>query len=181
MCWWSTIPRFCLPASWVLKQPTGAVCELLLLRQAQGRPVGVPGKARQADAARHQGELWRRHPDRRGGRDLEDGNKYVTFYYDTETFYEKLDEFGKMPLPPYITKQLEDQSQYQTVYAKELGSAAAPTAGPAFHPELMDTIRAKGVNIAEVTLHVGLGTFRPVQEDEISGSQDAQRVVLHQR
>ena len=99
---------------------------------------------------------------------LEDGNKYVTFYYDTETLYEKLDEFGKMPLPPYITKQLEDQSQYQTVYAKELGSAAAPTAGLHFTPELMDTIRAKGVNIAEVTLHVGLGTFRPVQEDEIT-------------
>ena len=99
---------------------------------------------------------------------MEDGNKYVTFYYDTETLYEKLDEFGKMPLPPYITKQLEDQSQYQTVYAKELGSAAAPTAGLHFTPELMDTIRAMGVGIAEVTLHVGLGTFRPVQEDEIA-------------
>ena len=99
---------------------------------------------------------------------MEDGNKYVTFYYDTETLYEKLDEFGKMPLPPYITKQLEDQSQYQTVYAKELGSAAAPTAGLHFTPELMDTLRAMGVGIAEVTLHVGLGTFRPVQEDEIS-------------
>ena len=73
-----------------------------------------------------------------------------------------------MPLPPYITKQLEDQSQYQTVYAKELGSAAAPTAGLHFTPELMDTIRAKGVGIAEVTLHVGLGTFRPVMEDEIA-------------
>ena len=73
-----------------------------------------------------------------------------------------------MPLPPYITKQLDDQSQYQTVYAKELGSAAAPTAGLHFTPELMDTIRAKGVNITEVTLHVGLGTFRPVQEDEIA-------------
>ena len=83
----------------------------------------------------------------------------VTFTYDTETLYEKLDELGKMPLPPYITKQLEDQSQYQTVYAKELGSAAAPTAGLHFTPQLMDTIRAMGVNIAEVTLHVGLGTF----------------------
>ena len=69
---------------------------------------------------------------------------------------------------PYITKQLEDQSQYQTVYAKELGSAAAPTAGLHFTPELMDAIRAKGVGIAEVTLHVGLGTFRPVMEDEIT-------------
>ena len=86
-----------------------------------------------------------------------------------------------MPLPPYITKQLEDQSQYQTVYAKELGSAAAPTAGLHFTPELMDTIRAKGVNIAEVTLHVGLGTFRPVQEDEIADHKNAQRMVLHRR
>lgn len=65
---------------------------------------------------------------------LPDGNKYVTFQYDTQTLYEKLDEFGKMPLPPYITRQLEDQSQYQTVYAKELGSAAAPTARAAFYP-----------------------------------------------
>ena len=102
---------------------------------------------------------------------MPDGNKFVTFSYDTETLYEKLDEFGKMPLPPYITKQLEDQSQYQTVYAKELGSAAAPTAGLHFTPELLDTIRSKGVNIAEVTLHVGLGTFRPVNEDEIEDHQ----------
>ena len=72
-----------------------------------------------------------------------------------------------MPLPPYITKQLEDQSQYQTVYAKELGSAAAPTAGLHFTPELMDTIRSKGVGIAEVTLHVGLGTFRPVKVSNV--------------
>ena len=98
----------------------------------------------------------------------EDGNKYVTFRYDTETLYEKLDEFGKMPLPPYITKQLEDQSQYQTVYAKELGSAAAPTAGLHFTPELMETLRGMGVEIAEITLHVGLGTFRPVKEEEIT-------------
>ena len=102
---------------------------------------------------------------------LPDGNKHVTFSYDTETLYEKLDEFGKMPLPPYITKQLEDQSQYQTVYAKELGSAAAPTAGLHFTPQLMDTIRSRGVNIAEVTLHVGLGTFRPVNEEEIEDHQ----------
>ena len=76
-----------------------------------------------------------------------------------------------MPLPPYITKQLEDQSQYQTVYAKELGSAAAPTAGLHFTPQLMDTIRSRGVNIAEVTLHVGLGTFRPVNEEDIEDHQ----------
>ena len=79
---------------------------------------------------------------------MEDGNKRVTFRYDTETLYEKLDAFGKMPLPPYITKQLEDQSQYQTVYAKELGSAAAPTAGLHFTPELTDAFRPQGVCIA---------------------------------
>ena len=99
---------------------------------------------------------------------LEGGNRRVKFEYDGNNIFAVLEEVGRMPLPPYITKQLEDQSQYQTVYAKELGSAAAPTAGLHFTPELMDTIRAKGVNITEVTLHVGLGTFRPVQEDEIA-------------
>ena len=158
-----------LPARIVgVKQPTGAVCELLLLRQVKGDQwecLAKPGK--------------RMHPGNvvtfgdgtltaTVDQTMEDGNKLVTFRYDTETLYEKLDAFGKMPLPPYITKQLEDQSQYQTVYAKELGSAAAPTAGLHFTPELMDAIRAKGVGIAEVTLHVGLGTFRPVQEDEIT-------------
>ena len=97
----------------------------------------------------------------------EGGNRIVRFHYEG-IFLEVLERLGKMPLPPYITKQLEDQSQYQTVYAKELGSAAAPTAGLHFTPELMDTLRAKGVGIAEVTLHVGLGTFRPVMEDEIT-------------
>ena len=158
-----------LPARIVgIKQPTGAVCELLLLRQVKGDQwecLAKPGKRMQpgTKVSFGDGSLTAVVDET-----LEDGNKYVTFYYDTETLYEKLDEFGKMPLPPYITKQLEDQSQYQTVYAKELGSAAAPTAGLHFTPELMDTIRAKGVNIAEVTLHVGLGTFRPVQEDEIT-------------
>ena len=99
---------------------------------------------------------------------LEGGNRRVKFEYDGNNIFAVLEEVGRMPLPPYITKQLEDQSQYQTVYAKELGSAAAPTAGLHFTPELMDTIRSKGVGIAEVTLHVGLGTFRPVQEDEIT-------------
>ena len=158
-----------LPARIVgVKQPTGAVCELLLLRQVKGDQwecLAKPGKRMQAGTKVSFGDgTLTAVVDET----LEDGNKFVTFYYDTETLYEKLDEFGKMPLPPYITKQLEDQSQYQTVYAKELGSAAAPTAGLHFTPELMDTIRAMGVGIAEVTLHVGLGTFRPVQEDEIS-------------
>ena len=97
----------------------------------------------------------------------DDGNRIVKFECEGN-FFTALEDVGQMPLPPYITKQLEDQSQYQTVYAKELGSAAAPTAGLHFTPELMDTIRAKGVGIAEVTLHVGLGTFRPVMEDEIT-------------
>ena len=150
------------------KVPTGAVCELLLLRQVKGDTwecLARPGKRMQkgTHVTFGDGSLTAVVDET-----MPDGNKFVTFTYDTETLYEKLDEFGKMPLPPYITKQLEDQSQYQTVYAKELGSAAAPTAGLHFTPELMDTIRAKGVGIAEVTLHVGLGTFRPVQEDEIS-------------
>ena len=141
-----------LPARIVgIKQPTGAVCELLLLRQVKGDQwecLAKPGKRMQVGTkvSFGDGSLTAVVDET-----LEDGNKYVTFYYDTETLYEKLDEFGKMPLPPYITKQLEDQSQYQTVYAKELGSAAAPTAGLHFTPELMDTIRAKGVNITEVT------------------------------
>ena len=94
------------------------------------------------------------------------GNRLVRFHYQG-IFLEVLEELGKMPLPPYIQKQLDDQSQYQTVYAKELGSAAAPTAGLHFTPELMDTLRKEGVRFAEVTLHVGLGTFRPVKEDDI--------------
>ena len=146
------------------KVPTGAVCELLLLRQVKGDTwecLARPGKRMQPGTKVEfgDGSLTAVVDET-----LPDGNKYVTFTYDTETLYEKLDEFGKMPLPPYITKKLEDQSQYQTVYAKELGSAAAPTAGLHFTPQLMDTIRSRGVNIAEVTLHVGLGTFRPVNE-----------------
>ena len=131
-----------LPARIVgVKQPTGAVCELLLLRQVKGDQwecLAKPGKRMQpgTKVSFGDGSLTAVVDET-----MEDGNKYVTFYYDTETLYEKLDEFGKMPLPPYITKQLEDQSQYQTVYAKELGSAAAPTAGLHFTPELMDTIR----------------------------------------
>lgn len=153
------------------KVPTGAVCELLLLRQVKGDTwecLARPGKRMQAGTKVSFGDgTLTAVVDET----MPDGNKLVTFTYDTETLYEKLDEFGKMPLPPYITKQLEDQSQYQTVYAKELGSAAAPTAGLHFTPELMDTLRAGGVNIAEVTLHVGLGTFRPVSEDDIEDHQ----------
>lgn len=101
---------------------------------------------------------------------LEDGNRIVKFDYDKEKYdsiYAVLDEVGNMPLPPYITKKLENKDDYQTVYAKTEGSAAAPTAGLHFTRELLDKIKAKGVGYGEVTLHVGLGTFRPVKVDNI--------------
>lgn len=98
---------------------------------------------------------------------VNDGNRLVRFEYDG-VFEEVLDRLGEMPLPPYITKKLEDKDRYQTVYAKHTGSAAAPTAGLHFTPELIEKIKQKGVNIGYVTLHVGLGTFRPVKADEIS-------------
>lgn len=98
---------------------------------------------------------------------LVDGNRIAEFTCEGG-FYETLDKIGQMPLPPYITKKLEDKERYQTVYSKELGSAAAPTAGLHFTNELLDKIRAMGVNIAYCTLHVGLGTFRPVKEEKVS-------------
>ena len=101
---------------------------------------------------------------------VDGGNRTVRFDYDTEKYksiYEVLDEIGNMPLPPYITKRLERKSDYQTVYAKEEGSAAAPTAGLHFTKELIERIKAKGVGYGEVTLHVGLGTVRPVKVERI--------------
>ena len=97
---------------------------------------------------------------------VEEGNRMIRFSYEG-IFEEILDQLGQMPLPPYITHQLKDKDRYQTVYAKNSGSAAAPTAGLHFTPELLEHIREKGVEIAHVTLHVGLGTFRPVKEDDI--------------
>ena len=97
---------------------------------------------------------------------LEEGNRLVKFFYEGN-FFEVLDKVGNMPLPHYITHKLEDNERYQTVYSKERGSAAAPTAGLHFTPELLEKIKQKGVNIAYVTLHVGLGTFRPVKADKI--------------
>lgn len=97
---------------------------------------------------------------------VEEGNRLIKFSYDG-IFEEILDRLGQMPLPPYITHHLEDKNRYQTVYAKYDGSAAAPTAGLHFTPELLKKIREKGVKIAEVTLHVGLGTFRPVKVENI--------------
>ena len=97
---------------------------------------------------------------------VEEGNRLIQFHYEG-IFEEILDKLGQMPLPPYITHQLQDKNRYQTVYAKHDGSAAAPTAGLHFTPELLEAVKAKGVEIAEVTLHVGLGTFRPVKEDNL--------------
>ena len=96
----------------------------------------------------------------------EGGNRIVRFCYEG-IFLEVLERLGKMPLPPYIREELQDAERYQTVYSRELGSAAAPTAGLHFTPELLDRIRDKGVGVGFVTLHVGLGTFRPVKEEEI--------------
>ena len=97
---------------------------------------------------------------------LEQGGRVFKFIYDG-IFYEILDALGQMPLPPYITETLDDQARYQTVFAKERGSAAAPTAGLHFTDEILESFREKGVDIAFITLHVGLGTFRPVSADTI--------------
>lgn len=97
---------------------------------------------------------------------VEEGNRLIQFRYEG-IFEEILDQLGQMPLPPYITHQLSDKNRYQTVYAKYDGSAAAPTAGLHFTPELLEQVRDMGVTIAEVTLHVGLGTFRPVKETDV--------------
>lgn len=96
----------------------------------------------------------------------EDGLRLVEFYYEG-IFEEILDEIGQMPLPPYIHEKLEDKSRYQTIYAKDYGSSAAPTAGLHFTEDLLNELKSKGINIAKLTLHVGLGTFRPVKEENI--------------
>ncbi len=99
---------------------------------------------------------------------LEGGNRLVRFRYEGDSFFAVLDRFGQMPLPPYITEALEDRERYQTVYSRELGSAAAPTAGLHFTPELLEALRNKGIQTGFVTLHVGLGTFRPVKAENIT-------------
>ena len=103
----------------------------------------------------------------RPGKKLRDGNRLVRFEYEG-IFLEVLERLGKMPLPPYIKEELQDQERYQTVYSKVNGSAAAPTAGLHFTPELLDKVQTMGVKVGYVTLHVGLGTFRPVKEEEIT-------------
>lgn len=146
---------------------TGGKVELLLLKRKENNvweTLAKPGKkARKGSRILFGGGLLKAEI-----KDIiEDGNRLVQFEYDG-IFEEILDKLGQMPLPPYITHKLEDKKRYQTVYAKYEGSAAAPTAGLHFTEKLLKDIEEKGVNIARVTLHVGLGTFRPVQAENIT-------------
>lgn len=148
------------------KEETGAKVEVLLLKRRENdiwETLVKPGRKMKPGARLSfgdgllSGEVMEV---------VEEGNRLIQFSYKG-IFEEILDQLGQMPLPPYITHQLEDKNRYQTVYAKHSGSAAAPTAGLHFTPELLEEIQAKGVEIAHVTLHVGLGTFRPVKADDI--------------
>lgn len=156
-----------LPARIYGVKDTGARVEFLLLKQISGNrweTLCKPGrKAKEgAEFTFGDGILTATITEVK-----DDGNRIVDFNCD-ENFFSALEKIGQMPLPPYITAELKDKERYQTVYSHELGSAAAPTAGLHFTEELMDRIRAKGVNIAYVTLHVGLGTFRPVKVDDVT-------------
>ena len=149
-----------------VKEDTGAAIEVLLLKRRDNdiwETLVKPGKKMKLGAVVSFGDgtLKGTVVDV-----VEEGNRLIQFSYDG-IFEEILDQLGQMPLPPYITHRLEDKSRYQTVYAKYDGSAAAPTAGLHFTKELLAAIREKGINIAEVTLHVGLGTFRPVKADVV--------------
>ena len=146
--------------------PGGGACEVLLLIDRGEKTwecIVRPGKHLRKGAKMQfgGGELTAEVTDV-----LPDGNRMVKFDYEG-IFLEVLERLGKMPLPPYIKEELADQERYQTVYSKVEGSAAAPTAGLHFTPELLEKIQKQGVNIGYVTLHVGLGTFRPVKEDDI--------------
>lgn len=149
-----------------VKEDTGAAIEVLLLKRRDNdiwETLVKPGKKMKLGAVVSFGDgtLKGTVVDV-----VEEGNRLIQFSYEG-IFEEILDQLGQMPLPPYITHRLEDKSRYQTVYAKYDGSAAAPTAGLHFTKELLAAIREKGINIAEVTLHVGLGTFRPVKADVV--------------
>ena len=155
-----------LPARLLGSRFTGGSVELVLLRDlGEGRweCLSRPGKKTRpgTELSFGGGELTATVEDV-----IEGGNRIVRFHYEG-IFLEVLERLGKMPLPPYIKEELQDSERYQTVYSRELGSAAAPTAGLHFTKELLDTIAKKGVKICYVTLHVGLGTFRPVKEEEI--------------
>ena len=148
------------------KEGTGAGIEVLLLKRNEGdvwETLVKPGKKARPGAriSFGGGLLVGEVVDI-----VEEGNRLIKFEYEG-IFEEILDQLGQMPLPPYITHRLEDKNRYQTVYAKHNGSAAAPTAGLHFTPELLEAIKAKGVKVAQVTLHVGLGTFRPVKVENI--------------
>ena len=150
-----------------VKNGTGARGEFLLLRQITGNrweTLCKPGKKAREGAKFSFGDgiLTAEVTEVK-----DDGNRIVDFNCD-ENFFAALDKIGQMPLPPYITEELKDKERYQTIYSNEIGSAAAPTAGLHFTEELMERIRAKGVKIAYVTLHVGLGTFRPVKVDDVT-------------
>lgn len=156
-----------LPARLLGHRPTGGAVELLLLRDRGNKHwecLARPGKKMQVGQSVifGNGELTATVREV-----CEDGNRIVEFHYEG-IFLEVLERLGKMPLPPYIKEELQDQERYQTVYSREVGSAAAPTAGLHFTNELLEKIRDKGIKTAFVTLHVGLGTFRPVKADEIS-------------
>ena len=155
-----------LPARLLGHRPTGGAVEVLLLRDLGNKKwecLCKPGRKMQVghEVLFGDGELSAVVTEVR-----EDGNRVVEFRYEG-IFLEVLERLGKMPLPPYIKAELADQERYQTVYSKETGSAAAPTAGLHFTNELLEKIRGKGVRTAFVTLHVGLGTFRPVKAENI--------------
>ncbi len=155
-----------LPARLLGHRPTGGAVEVLLLRDLGDKKwecLCKPGRKMQVGSTVlfGDGELTATVVDVR-----EDGNRVVEFHYDG-IFLEVLERLGKMPLPPYIRAELQDQERYQTVYSREVGSAAAPTAGLHFTKELLEKVRDMGVKTAFVTLHVGLGTFRPVKADNI--------------
>ena len=156
-----------LPARLLGHRPTGGAVELLLLRdlgEKKWECLAKPGRKLQPgqEVIFGNGELSATILSVQ-----DDGNRVVEFHYEG-IFLEVLERLGKMPLPPYIKAELQDQERYQTVYSRAVGSAAAPTAGLHFTNALLDKIRTKGVKTAFVTLHVGLGTFRPVKADEIT-------------
>lgn len=156
-----------LPARLIgARKDTGSRVEILLLKRNEDdtwETIVYPGKKARPG---HVIEFGNGLLEAEIVKVLDDGNRIVKFRYEG-IFEELLDKLGEMPLPPYIHEKLEDKNRYQTVYAKNEGSAAAPTAGLHFTPELMEQLKDKGVNIARLTLHVGLGTFRPVKEDDI--------------
>ena len=156
-----------LPARLLGKRASGGAVELLLLKDAGNDSwecLAKPGRKTPVGTELSFGEGLLTATVVGAG---EDGNRLVRFHY-TGIFLEILEQLGKMPLPPYIKQELQDRERYQTVYSKVNGSAAAPTAGLHFTPELLAAIEAKGVKLAWVTLHVGLGTFRPVKAEEIT-------------